>query len=118
MEKKQLKKERKLFNVDGSQNQLGGITEIALLAIKSRQRTANHQFLVTNIGEDDLVLGYPFFEAVNPQINWKTGTTKETITLLSHNKWDKESPRLEKVEWAKKVTVVQQLAEKATDKKE
>ncbi len=91
---------------------------MALLTIKSKQTVVNHQFLVANIGEDNLILGYPFFEAINPQINWPTGTTKETITLLSHNKWDKESPKLEKIEWAKKVTIAQQLAEKATDKKE
>jgi len=118
VEKKWLKRERKLFNVDGSQNRLGGVTETALLTIKSKQIMVNHRFLVTDIGEDNLILGYPFFKAINPQINWLMGTTKETITLLSHDEWDGESPKLEKVEWAKKVTIAQQLVEKATDKKE
>ncbi len=107
-----------MFNVDSSQNRLGGVTETALLTIKSKQIMVNHRFLVTDIGEDNLILGYPFFKAINPQINWLMGTTKETITLLSHDEWDGESPKLEKVEWAKKVTIAQQLVEKATDKKE
>ncbi len=117
VKKKWLKKERKLFNVDGSQNLLEGITETALLLIKSRQAAANHRFLITDIGEDDLILGYPFFEAINPQIDWPTGTTKETITLLSHDEWDKELPKLENIKWVKKVMIAQQLAEKAVDKK-
>ena len=79
---------------------------------------ANHQFLVADIREDNLILGYPFFEAINPQIDWPTSTTKETITLLSHDKWERGPPKLENVEWAKKVMIAQQLAEKAMDKKE
>ncbi len=79
---------------------------------------ANHQFLVADIREDNLILGYPFFEAINPQIDWPTSTTKETITLLSHDEWNRESPKLEKIEWAKKMTIAQQLAEKAIDKRE
>ena len=79
---------------------------------------AHHKFLVTDIGEDNLIFGYPFFEAINPQIDWPTGTTKEAITLFSHDQWDKKSPILENVSWARKVTIAQQLAEKAIDKRE
>ena len=79
---------------------------------------ANHRFLIADIREDDLILGYPFFEAINLQIDWPMGITKETITLFSHNEWDERLPRLESVKWAKKVTIAQQLAERATDKKE
>ena len=92
--------------------------ETALLTIKCRLKTANHRFLIADIGEDDLILGYPFFEVINPWIDWQTGVTEETITLLSHDEWGRGSPGLEEVGWAKKVTIAQQLAEKAMDKKE
>jgi hypothetical protein len=44
-----------------------------------------HQFLVVDIGEDNLILGYPFFEAANPVIDWKEGTLPEPITLSVQN---------------------------------
>jgi hypothetical protein len=44
---------------------------------------------VTNIGEDDIILGYPFLKAANPKISWKEGILEGTIILLamkSHQK--------------------------------
>jgi hypothetical protein len=32
-----------------------------------------HRLLVADIGEDDIILGYPFFEAANPLIDWPIG---------------------------------------------
>ncbi len=65
VEKKQLAKGRKLFNIDGSQNWLGKITETALLTIKSNQKAANHWFLIADIGKDNIILEYSFFKAIN-----------------------------------------------------
>jgi hypothetical protein len=58
--------------------------------------------LVADIGEDNLILGYPFFEAVNPRIDWPTGTIDTKVALFNFCK----------------ATVAQQLAEQATDKVE
>ncbi len=52
---------------------------------------------MANIGEDDIILKYPFFKAINPQINWPISITKETIILLSHNKWDGKTEKLENI---------------------
>jgi hypothetical protein len=30
-------------------------------------------FFVTNLGKDRIILGYPWFEAFNPKIDWKEG---------------------------------------------
>jgi hypothetical protein len=46
-----------------------------------RGHTVLYQFLVADIGEDDIILGYPFFEGANPQINWSTGSIKGNISL-------------------------------------
>jgi hypothetical protein len=40
-----------------------------------------YQFLVADIGEDDIILGYLFFKGANPQINWSAGTIKGNISL-------------------------------------
>jgi Aspartyl protease len=114
---KQLPKGRKLFNVDGTLNKQGEITKVVILTIQCKNHCAPHRFLVADIGEDDIILGYPFFEATNPQIDWPTGVVGKPISLSSH----KESRREDVARTsnaARKVTVAEQLAEQATNKKE
>ena len=89
--------------------------------IQFGEYTTLHRFLVAEIGEDDLILGYPFLEAANPTVDWITGMIKGTVALISYTDWD-ILPEAEKKTWfhatLAKVTVAQQLAEQATDKKE
>jgi hypothetical protein len=93
-----------------------------------RGHTALYQFLVVDIGEDDIILGYPFFEGANPQINWSAGSIKGNIslkgmaTLDEWVAWATMFPKWEEGDqiWLRmtirKTMVAQQLAEKATDK--
>jgi hypothetical protein len=37
---------------------------------------------MANIGEDNFILGYPFFEATNPKVNWSTETLNRPIRLF------------------------------------
>ena len=75
-------------------------------------KETHHKFLIANIGEDDIILGYPFFEGANPDIDWTNGTMKGTVELKGMT---------EDSSWIKtllgKTTVAQQLAEVATEKK-
>jgi hypothetical protein len=34
-------------------------------------------FFVTNLGKDQVILGYPWLEHFNLQLNWKTGVLKK-----------------------------------------
>jgi hypothetical protein len=70
-------------NVDGTLNQSGEVTEGVTLVIKYNGKPQKHLFYVTNIGEDDLILGYPFLEAADPEISRKEGTINGTIILLT-----------------------------------
>jgi len=36
---------------------------------------------VVDIGEDDIILEYLFFEAANPMIDWPTGKVHGVLTL-------------------------------------
>jgi hypothetical protein len=81
--KVKLPKPRKVKNVDGTLNQSGEVTEGVILVVKHNGKPQKHLFYVANIGEDDLILGYPFLEAANPEINWKEGTMEGTIVLLT-----------------------------------
>ncbi len=35
------------------------------------------QFLITNIGNEDIILGYPWMAAFEPQFTWKNGVISE-----------------------------------------
>jgi hypothetical protein len=35
-----------------------------------------------DIGEDNIILGYPFFEAANPLIDWLMGRMCEKVTMI------------------------------------
>ena len=39
------------------------------------------RFYITDMGLDDLMLGYPWFAATNAQPDWTTGTLPASITI-------------------------------------
>ncbi len=36
-------------------------------------------FLILDLEEDDMILGYPFLQVTNPEINWTKGNIKGTL---------------------------------------
>ena len=52
---------------------MGKITHGVIFDIKYDGVPRKHMFYIADIGVDDLILGYPFFEAAEPRINWKEG---------------------------------------------
>jgi hypothetical protein len=65
---------------------------------------------VAKVDHDEILLGYPFLEAVNTQINWRSGKLYSAVTLKGTHK--------RVVLKIAKTTVAQQLAEAASNKKE
>ena len=51
----QLRKIRRVRNVDGMPNQIGGVTHTANFMIQFGEYTTLHRFLVAEIGEDNLI---------------------------------------------------------------
>ena len=76
-------------NVDGSLNKSGKITEKVELEIQHQNHTKKLQFFITNLGVDNIILGYPFLAITNLELNWKKGTMKGTMVASMHNahKW-------------------------------
>ena len=116
-----LRKPRKVRNVDGTTNRMGRITQEVQLMIQYDDFVTLHRFLVADIGEDNLILGYPFFEAANPRINWPAGTLDGGVILTSQKDWE-ELPEQDKGTWfhsrIAKITMAQHLAEQVADKRE
>jgi len=70
---KNLEKPRKLFNVDGSLNKSGDLKHYTDLEVQTSMGRTNLQFFLSDLGEHKAILGYPWFTAVQPKINWKRG---------------------------------------------
>jgi hypothetical protein len=78
-----LPKPQKVKNIDRTLNQSGEVIKGVILIIKYNRKLQKHLFYVANIGEDNLILGYPFLKAANPKISWTEGTIEGTIILLT-----------------------------------
>ena len=63
-------------NVDGTLNKTGTITSYVNLTVKIDGRTTDIQFLVTGLGNQRIILGFPLLNECNLDINWKTGEFK------------------------------------------
>jgi len=86
---KKLLRPRTVKNVDGTINKVGLIDHAVKLIVNYNGAKVKHNFFVADIGEDEFLLEYPFFEATQPDINWH-GTWLEgsvSIASIDANKW-------------------------------
>jgi len=109
--------------------------------VNNNGEQALHTFYVADIGQDDFILGYPFLEASNPDVDWCNGRIDgfTTISTAKANSWQPILKGTRQVEttpvWVRsipgweegdevwlqtkiaKTTVASQLAQDAADKK-
>ena len=62
-----------VYNVDGTENKTGTITWYVDVNLQIGNRTTSTKLLVTGLGRQKIILGFPWFEEQNPEINWETG---------------------------------------------
>jgi Retroviral aspartyl protease len=86
IETKELKYPIKVFNVDETPNKWGTITKYTRLDLTINGQTWTHNLLVTGLGRQEIILGYPWFKQTNPDINWKE------CTLTWWTEQDKRKP--------------------------
>ena len=63
-----------VYDVDGMENKTGTITRYVDVNLQIGNRTTSTKLLVTGLGCQKIILGFPWFEEQNPEINWETGT--------------------------------------------
>jgi hypothetical protein len=51
------------------------------MTIQYQGKKSKHNFFLANIGIDDVILGYPFFEDLLPDIDWKCGEVSGNVGL-------------------------------------
>ena len=75
---------RKIVNVDGTFNAVGEITHYTDLEMTQGTKKVQLRFFLTDIGERDVILGYPWFAAIQPNIDWVRGwiATKQLPVIL------------------------------------
>jgi gag-polyprotein putative aspartyl protease len=112
-----LPKPRKVKNVDGTLNQSGEVKEGVILIIKHDRKPRKHLFYITNIGEDDVILGYPFLEAANPIINWEKGKLDGMTILITTKAHQEQSQGTKRPMWLAKTTMATQFAMEAASSK-
>jgi len=49
-------------------------TSAVLLMVRYNKQDTQQKFYVTDLREDQIILGMPFLAAANPDIDWSTGT--------------------------------------------
>jgi hypothetical protein len=70
---KQLTSKQTLLNIDRTENKAGKLQFYTDLEVRTGTTTTMMRFFLSNLGEHKAILGYPWFAATQPQIDWKRG---------------------------------------------
>jgi hypothetical protein len=70
-----------VFNIDGTHNKAGTIDQTIHLYTKLGETEQCLQFFVTDLGKDCMILGYPWLQTFNPDINWTNGKLKGQLSV-------------------------------------
>jgi len=65
-----------VFNIDGTINKKGTIKHYVDLKLTIHWQKKTTRLLVTGLGKQKIILGFPWLQKHNPDIDWKKGTLK------------------------------------------
>jgi len=67
-----------VFNVDGSPNEAGQITEVVDVVLYYKTHSKRMLLAVSGLGKQSLILGYDWLKDHNPKVDWEKGEVKMT----------------------------------------
>jgi len=70
---KMLRHPQPLFNIDGSTNKQGDLKFYLDLVMRTGTTSKNMRFFLSNLGNHQLILGYPWFTTYQPKVDWAKG---------------------------------------------
>ena len=68
-----LTQERRLFNVDGTPNKAGTLKYYTNIVTRTGTKRTHLQYFLTDLGDNQVILGYLWFASAQPQIDWAKG---------------------------------------------
>ena len=66
-----LEKPKWIYNIDNTSNKSGSITHSLELKVTTKGVDRIMRFLVMDIGNEDILLGYPWLTTFEPKFGWK-----------------------------------------------
>ena len=66
-----LERPQKIWNIDGTTNRAGALTHCVDLEVRTGTRQEVMKFLMTDLGGEDLILGYPWLSTFEPRFRWR-----------------------------------------------
>jgi len=72
-----LHKPQKIWNIDNTENKAGSIMHYVDLNVQTKHICRDMRFLITNIGNKDIIMGYPWLSMFKPQFNWTHAVINE-----------------------------------------
>jgi hypothetical protein len=75
----ELQAPKKIFNIDNTTNKSGMITHYLDLNVCTNGIHKQMRFLVTDIGNEDVLLGYPWLATFEPKFNWRSAVIDKHI---------------------------------------
>jgi len=67
-----------VFNVDGSPNEAGQISEVVDVVLRYKTHSERMLLAVSGLGKQSLILGYNWLKDHNPKIDWEKGEVEMT----------------------------------------
>jgi hypothetical protein len=92
-----LDRPKKIWNIDGTNNKAGLIQEYVDLEIRTGDKEKHMHFLITDLGLEDLILGYPWLAAFEPQFQWKDAVIDTKYLLIVIRSLDWKSLRIKPI---------------------
>ena len=75
-----LERPLKVKNVDGTENSRGNITHQVEVNVFYKNHVERMRMDVCNLGKMEVILGMPWLQAHNPEINWEIGEVSQMVT--------------------------------------
>jgi hypothetical protein len=70
---------KKIYNIDNTTNKSGEITHYLDLDVFTKGIHREMRFLITDIGSEDILLGYPWLASFEPRFNWRSAVIDERV---------------------------------------
>src|SRR5712672_1895574 len=119
---KHLPYERPLLNVNGTMNKMGSLKYYVDLQVQTGTKRTSMRFFLTDLGHHRVILGYPWFAANQPKIDWARGwidTAQLPLILrdakaekpqFNPNTRDLPDPTNSEILYIRRITVMSQIA--------